>query len=91
MERRFENYMMAQLTPTSDTKPVIVGVPVKKCLCERDLTEADLVSFGISQERATKFVVDINATMKAYNINTCLRKLHFLAQARHESADFKFQ
>ncbi len=34
-------------------------------------------------------VQELNRVMKKYNINTCLRKIHFLAQAYHETDRFR--
>jgi predicted chitinase len=61
------------------------------CFCNREFTEKDLIDFGIPKAKATKFIDAINSTMNEYNINTCIRKLHFLAQLRHESLDFIYQ
>ena len=60
------------------------------CFCNRKITVDELLKIGINKTKANEFVNYINATMEAYNINTCKRKLHFLAQIRHESSDFKF-
>ena len=35
-----------------------------------------------------RLCVEINATMKKYNIKTCIRKIHFLAQTYHESSRY---
>ena len=61
-----------------------------ECFCNRRITVDELIKIGINKTKANEFVNYINATMEAYNINTCKRKLHFLAQIRHESSDFKF-
>lgn len=61
------------------------------CFCDRDFTSADLVSLGISKANADKFLEAINSTLKNYSINSCERKLHFLAQVRHESGEFVYQ
>ena len=74
------------------TKEVEKTEPVKKseCFCDRDITNEELVSLGISKANANKFLEDINKTISNYNINTCERKLHFLAQLRHESGEFVY-
>ncbi len=60
------------------------------CLCGRTLEKADLVLLGISDKNARDFLEGVNAAVERYSINTCLRISHFLAQARHESGDFKY-
>ncbi|MFC6269770.1 hypothetical protein [Frigoriflavimonas asaccharolytica] len=35
-----------------------------------------------------RLCIELNATMKKYNINTCIRKIHFLAQTYHESSRY---
>ena len=37
-----------------------------------------------------KYLPEINATMKHYEINSCLRKTHFLAQVGHESSELQY-
>lgn len=41
-----------------------------------------------SEKTYEKFTEELNKTLKKYEINTCLRKIHFLAQAYVESAGF---
>lgn len=60
----------------------------KNCFCHRDFTVEDLTGFGISIKKAKNFIDGLNNTLKEYSINTCLKKIHFLAQIRHESGDF---
>ncbi|WP_345492596.1 hypothetical protein, partial [Orbus sasakiae] len=63
----------------------------KKCFCERDFTIEDLIEIGISESKAIEYIDTINQTLNQYSINTCIRKLHFLAQVRHESGDFYYK
>lgn len=75
------------LQPSAEvTRPAVAG----GCYCDRDLTSDELVHLGISRANADKFLEAINATMTEYTINTCERKLHFLAQLRHESGEFVY-
>ncbi|HCN49796.1 MAG TPA: hypothetical protein DIT10_12005 [Chryseobacterium sp.] len=73
------------------------GAPVpdqkddKKCFCDRDLEIEDFIKIGISQKNAEKFKDSLNLTFINYNITTCIRKLHFLAQIRHESGEFIYE
>lgn len=62
-----------------------------KCFCNRNLNEVDLALIGISKSNILKYKDALNQTMEDYKINTCVRKLHFLTQVRHESAEFVFQ
>lgn len=62
----------------------------EKCFCNRDLEVEDLVTLGISKKNAEKFKDSLNSTFTNYDINTCIRKLHFLAQVRHESGEFVY-
>ncbi|TWP27062.1 hypothetical protein ETU08_07635 [Apibacter muscae] len=71
----------------------------KKCFCNRDLTVEEVKSFynskmlfsakncPLPENKKTyeEFVKALNIAMKEYNINTCLRKAHFLAQIEVES------
>ena len=68
-----------------------VGVKAEEsCLCGRNISKEELIKLGISKNNANIFLDYINSTMQGYNINTCKRKLHFLAQIRHESRDFAY-
>ncbi|WP_392561739.1 hypothetical protein RHO12_11545 [Orbus sturtevantii] len=60
----------------------------KKCFCERDFTVDDLMNLGIKKQKSIEFIDSLNHTLNNYSINTCLRKLHFLSQVRHESGEF---
>ncbi|UCA59644.1 hypothetical protein KB553_21995 [Chryseobacterium rhizoplanae] len=71
----------------------------KKCFCEKEFTEDDIKSFYKSKKLFTAkncplpeemktykaFTNALNKAMKDNNINTCLRKAHFLAQIETES------
>ncbi|MCV9926938.1 hypothetical protein OIU83_04715 [Flavobacterium sp. LS1R49] len=76
-------------------KPKALVEPPKKeikegCYCNKDLTSQILKDIGISNEKATEFLEAINKTFTDYQINTCLRKAHFLAQVIHESGGFRY-
>ncbi|PIF46645.1 putative chitinase [Chryseobacterium sp. 52] len=71
----------------------------KKCFCDRDFTEENIKSFYNSKKLFTAkncplhdemktykpFTDALNKAMKDNNINTCLKKAHFLAQIETES------
>lgn len=61
------------------------------CFCNREFTIEDLVSFNIPRNRAEEYLANLNTTIRDYQINTCIRKLHFLAQVRHESGEFVYR
>ena len=68
-----------------------VGIKMREsCICNRNISKEELIKFGIKEDKANIFLNYINATMKEYNINTCKRKLHFLAQIRVESGEFAY-
>ena len=71
----------------------------KKCFCEKEFSEDDIKAFYNSKQLFTHkkcplpaeqktykaFTLALNKAMKEYDINTCLRKAHFLAQVQVES------
>ena len=68
-----------------------VGVKMREsCLCGRNISKEELIKLGVSEDNTNIFLNYINSTMKEYNINTCKRKIHFLAQIRHESGEFVY-
>jgi len=68
-----------------------VGIKMREsCICNRNISKEELIKFGVKEDKANIFLNYINATMKEYNINTCKRKLHFLAQIRVESGEFAY-
>ncbi|WP_440030467.1 glycoside hydrolase family 19 protein [Chromobacterium amazonense] len=62
------------------------------CACDRDITIDELADAFPSQkkERLEKFLPHINSTFKKYNINQCMRKIHFLAQIGKESGSLTY-
>lgn len=71
---------------TQDHHPTTVSTGT--CACNRDLTLDELCKTLSLRDRklGEKFLPYLNDTFKAYDIQTCLRKAHFLAQVGHESA-----
>lgn len=61
------------------------------CACSRDVTLAELGRTFNSQtkERLEKFLPHINSTFSKYQISTCIRKAHFLAQVGHETGQLR--
>lgn len=43
---------------------------------------------NIAESNTKSFLTEVNKVFKKYEINTCIRKIHFLAQLYHESAGF---
>ena len=60
------------------------------CFCNKDLTEQVLKDVGVTAKKAKEFLEAINKTFSDYEINTCLRKIHFLSQVIHESGGFRY-
>jgi putative chitinase len=50
----------------------------------------DYIRLGLSRKNAAIYFDTINQTFQKYNINSCIRIAHFLAQVGHESGDFVF-
>ncbi|WP_058368556.1 LysM peptidoglycan-binding domain-containing protein [Psychrobacter sp. ENNN9_III] len=74
---------------------VISRVPESKtgiCSCNTDLTLDQLRKICTVRAKSTleNILPHLNKTLKQYNINTCLRKAHFIAQLAHESAEFLY-
>ncbi|MEO6832075.1 MAG: hypothetical protein ABI169_07730 [Chitinophagaceae bacterium] len=59
------------------------------CYCTADVSIEILQAVGVSTARATEFLDAINSTFKSYSLNSCLKKIHFLAQTIHESGGFR--
>ncbi|SIT13443.1 Predicted chitinase [Chryseobacterium ureilyticum] len=57
----------------------------EKCFCDKELEIEDFITLGVSKNKAKVYADVLNDTMKKYEINTCIRKSHFLAQIFHES------
>lgn len=49
------------------------------------ITAQQLIKVGVSSKLANLYVTSLNDTMVKYQINTKLRKCHYLAQVLHES------
>ena len=61
------------------------------CACNREITLAELGKTYAAQnkERLEKFLPYMNAAFVKYEINTCLKKAHFLAQVGHETGQLR--
>lgn len=81
-----------------DTKSRVVTVRGKEgvesaptgCACHRDLTAEELKKIAprVSTANIKKHLDGINQACSTFNIQTCLRKGHFIAQLLHESINF---
>ena len=62
------------------------------CGCNRDITLVEFGKIYKSQKQSVieKFLPYINKTLETYNITSCLRKAHFLAQVGHESGQLSY-
>lgn len=65
---------------------------VVTCACNRDITLDELADTYLERgiDKLEKFLPHLNAAMSTYDIKSCLRKAHFLAQAGHESAELQY-
>ena len=73
------------------TPPAAPVLPLT-CACDRDLTVDELCRVFVSADRdtCTTFAPLINAMCTKYEITTCLRKAHLLAQVGGETGDLKW-
>ena len=62
------------------------------CSCNKDISLIQLEKICTIRAKSTleKVLPHLNKTLKQYNITTCLRKAHFIAQLAHESAEFLY-
>lgn len=79
-------------TATADTDHTKVEEVTVPCACNRDITLDELRAAYPERKKAVleKFLPDLNATFTSYEITSCLRKVHFLAQVGHESSEFQY-
>lgn len=61
----------------------------EECLCHRELKEEEL-SLLIGKSYSQKYISALNQTFKDFEINTCIRISHFLAQVMVESGSFVY-
>ncbi|QMV14198.1 hypothetical protein [Vibrio spartinae] len=75
---------------TVDEVKLIVKV-LRKSEYKKSLDLFDDSSCNIPDKDKTyeKFTEELNKTFSKYKINTCIRKIHFLAQIYHESSRLK--
>ena len=61
-----------------------------KCSCNNNLTKEELKSIAVhaSDANIDKYLDGFNETFTKFNINSCLQKIHFLAQVIQESGSF---
>lgn len=64
-----------------------------ECACGRDLTIDELAAIFPSRKKTQlePFLVPINQMMTTYQIDSCMRKAHALAQIGHESGSLRFR
>ena len=62
------------------------------CFCDRDITEEILkkIAPNASNLNIKKYLDGFNETFKKFKIQSCIRRVHFLAQVIHESGSFKY-
>ena len=81
----------AEYSSGSNFCPILNYTPVS-CACDRDITIDELCWIYPHQKRkkCEAYLPLLNNTFRNYNINTCLRKAHFLAQVGHESGELQY-
>lgn len=62
------------------------------CTCGRGITIEELIDCYPSQRKSIleRFLPHINNAFRKYEIETCMRRMHFLAQVGHESGCLKY-
>lgn len=75
----------AKVTPPPPKKSLV-------CACNRDLTQDEMLSVfpNATADNCATFLPLLNASFKTYDMNTCIRKAHFLAQVGPETGDLKW-
>ncbi|MFZ4859447.1 MAG: glycoside hydrolase family 19 protein [Desulfuromonadaceae bacterium] len=74
-----------------DGKPIIIEASLG-CACNREITLNELCKVFTKQKKKVceLYLPHINSTFENYDITTCLRKAHFLAQIGHESGELLY-
>lgn len=63
-----------------------LDIILKKIRGSQDTTIFTDDNCNLDDKSKTSFLDELNKTLKKYEINTCIRKVHFLAQIYHETA-----
>jgi predicted chitinase len=76
----------------ADTNHQKISCAVVKCACNNDITIEELLEVYPNRGKNTleKFLGSLNLAMNRYDIHSCLRKAHFLAQVGHESSELRY-
>jgi predicted chitinase len=82
---------LGKSTTTESGKKKVERVRLS-CACNRDITLDELTIAYPHRAKVTleKFLPELNKTMTAYGLTTCIKKVHFLAQIGHESSELQF-
>src|SRR5450830_468798 len=77
---------------TSNKDHAKIEQVIVTCACNRDISLDELREAypDRKQEILEKFLPELNSTMTHYEITSCLRKAHFLAQVGHESSELLY-
>jgi putative chitinase len=78
--------------PATFEKAKELGFEIPEENASQDLTEEQLayIMKGAKHSDVIKYLEPLNAVMRKYEINTFLRRCHFLAQVGHESGSLKY-
>lgn len=81
------------MTETRESEPEEDVDLIIICSCNKNITYNQIKEICPNAKNTLlkKLVPHLNNTFKVYQINTCLRKSHFLAQICHESGEFKYR
>jgi predicted chitinase len=68
-----------------DITEVELDIILKKIRGSEDTTIFNADNCNLDDKSKKSFMTELNKTLKKYEINTCIRKVHFLAQIYHET------
>lgn len=72
-----------------EVKHIVKSLRESEGISSVDLFDKNNCNIPVSDKTYDRFTEELNKVINKYKINTCLRKIHFLAQIYHESDRFR--